>query len=210
MLFKGSSRVSIHAVGICAFLLFASCSGGGQISEGPEPIGDFKLGHAVVSAKETVRGPMSHEMDPGDIEANLKSALVERLGRYTGAKFYHVSVAVEAYILNSSKVPVVMSPRSTLILGVSIWDDAAGQKLNADPRMFVIREPVSPATVIGSGLSRSKEKQFEVLAFQAAKAIENWLKSSTSPLPMNGDNKSAGGNPDDAGESADGTISRQR
>jgi hypothetical protein len=79
-------------------------------------------------------------------------------------------------------VPFVFSPKSALILNVTAWDDAAGKKLNKTPHMVTVVESASPATMLGSGLTQSKETQLENLSLNAAKQIETWLKRQNDTL----------------------------
>jgi len=91
-------------------------------------------------------------------------------------------VSVEGYVLAIPGVPVVASPKSALILNVTVWDDAAGRKLNDDPELVTVLETISPRTVIGSGLTQSKEVQMEHLSRNAAKLIESWLNRQNDNL----------------------------
>lgn len=65
-----------------------------------------------------------------------------------------------------------------MILSVTVWDDEAQKKLNEEPRLLTIYEGVSGETLIGSGLTRSKEEQLEILSRNAAARIEKWLQSN--------------------------------
>jgi hypothetical protein len=69
----------------------------------------------------------------------------------------------------------VLSPKSVVILRATVWDDAAKAKLNPEPREISILEAVSGNTLVGSGLTQSREVQLENLARRAAKEIETWL-----------------------------------
>ena len=71
-------------------------------------------------------------------------------------------------------VPLVASPKSALIIRVTAWDDA-GKKLNAEPEQVTVVESISGETVLGSGLTQSKETQMRNLSRNAAKLIQNWL-----------------------------------
>ena len=166
-------------------LLLLSCSQQADLDPNPPPIGDFKLGHAVVSAKGSDAAPGSREATAEELETALQEAIEARLGRYSGEKFYHVSVAIEAYLISPGGIPVVASPKSAWVLRVSIWDDAAGKKLAPSPHTMPISEPFSAETAIGSGLTRTKEEQIEALSERSAEVIERWLRADEGPVKLN-------------------------
>lgn len=160
----------------------SGCSG--DIGSEPPPIHDFRLGFATVGAKGAVAAPASRTAEPAELEEALQSALEERLGRYKGIKYYHVAVAIEGYSLGAPGVPLVVSPKSALFLRVSVWDDAAGVRLEPQSHRITVTEQLSPVTVIGSGLLQTKEEQIENLSESSAKVIEDWLKSDEGPISM--------------------------
>merc|ERR1711916_68924 len=72
-------------------------------------------------------------------------------------------------------VPLVMAPKSALILHVTLWDDAAGEKLNEDAYQIVVLEDLSASTLFGSGFFNTPDQQLDTLARKAAEALEEWL-----------------------------------
>jgi hypothetical protein len=72
--------------------------------------------------------------------------------------------------------PIVLNPRSVLVLSVNVWDDALGEKLHEEPEQIVIFEGSSPETfLLGSGLTRTREEQMQVLARNAARRVQLWM-----------------------------------
>jgi hypothetical protein len=70
----------------------------------------------------------------------------------------------------------VLNPRSVLVLSVNVWDDALGEKLHEEPEQIVIFEGSSPETfLLGSGLTRTREEQMQVLARNAARRVQLWM-----------------------------------
>ena len=154
-----------------------------SIEDDPPPIGDFRLGHIIINDKSAEMAPISREAPDGLLKQDLEAAIQERLGRYKGRRWYHLAVSVGPYSLSAGGVPVFASPRSALVIEVTVWDDATATKLNETPHAISVIEPTSIETIIGSGLIRSPEEQAAVLADSAAYLIEHWLKSDESPLP---------------------------
>lgn len=144
----------------------------------PAPLGDFYLGHNIVVAANMVQGPLSRTATPEEWEEALRSAIDARFSRFDGDKLYHIAVSVDGYVLAQPGIPVVAAPRSALIFGVTIWDDAAGGKINDTPHRITVLENLSGDTVVGSGLTSTAEEQMERLAFNAARAIERWMREN--------------------------------
>ena len=171
------------AAALAASLVLTACDVPSQLPPNPAPIGDFRLGYITTSAEGSVVPDLSREIPHEEMESFVNAALRERLGRYKGDKWYHLSVAVEGYVLAPPGIPVIASPRSGMVLRIVVWDDAAGVPLN-DPHSLTVTEPVSPETVVGSGYSRTAKEQAVTLSRFAASVLEDWLKSSEeSPLP---------------------------
>ena len=158
-------------------LTLAACADGARELEKPtEPLGDFKLGHAIVVTPNIVKGPVSREATDDEWIAALDSALETRFRRYEGDKFYHIGVSIEGYVLAQPGIPLVLSPKSVMILRATVWDDPPCEKLNPEPKEITVLEAVNPDTVVGSGLTQSKEVQLENLSVNAALQIEKWMR----------------------------------
>ena len=141
----------------------------------PDPLGDFRLGYNIVVAKNAQPVGPSRQATPAEWEAVLKDEIGKRTGRYQGEKLYHLGVGVDAYALAYPGIPLVLNPKSILHVTVNVWDDTAGRKINAEPKTFTVFEPFSAETMVGTGLTRSKEQQMAALAGNAARQINDWL-----------------------------------
>lgn len=162
---------------ICATIL-VQCVRPAPPKDAPDPIGEFRLGHVVVVADQAKAGPLSRKVDSAVWKAALSSAVRDRFQNYQGTGLYHIAVKLDGYILAPPGVPVVAAPKSVAIIGVSIWDDAAGQKLNADPKTFTVIESLSGKSLISSGLTMSPDEQMQDLAIRAAAQIQTWLEGN--------------------------------
>ena len=163
-----------------ALCLMLGCTNPNDLEKEPNNLGDFRLGHNVSVAPNLTKGPASREASKEEWIAAMSGAIDERFGRYEGGKLYHFGISIEGYVLAVPGVPVVASPKSALIIRVTVWDDAAGKKLNEKPEQVTVLESFSGSTILGSGLTQSKEKQIENLTRNAAKLIENWLVRENS------------------------------
>jgi hypothetical protein len=159
---------------VMGFVL-AACDGARDLNEPPVPLGDFKLVHNIVVAPKAVKGPLSRKASEELLTGSLKDAIAERFDRYEGTQRYHFGVSVEGYVLAQPGIPLVLSPKSILIIFVTVWDDAAGVKLNTEPKQITVFESINGGSIVGSGYTQSAEEQMKNLSQNAAKAIERYL-----------------------------------
>jgi hypothetical protein len=167
---------------ICALLL-AACGAPQRLDAPPEMLANFRLGHVIVVANNATQSPVSRSATPEEWQAALDKAVRERFGRIEGDKYYHFGLHVDGFALAPPGVPVVVSPKSVLIVSATLWDDEKQGKLNERPHQITVFESLSGDTVVGTGLTRTKEEQMEQLAFNAAAAIEKWLLENPEWFP---------------------------
>lgn len=161
--------------GLLMTVALAACNGGADLQDAPVPLGDFKLGHNIVIASKAFQGPLSREASEEMLSETVKAAIAERFDRYDGDRLYHFGISVEGYVLAIPGVPVVAAPKSILIINLTVWDDAAGKKLNEEPHQITVFENFGADMVLGSGFTMSAEEQLEILARNAAKEVERYL-----------------------------------
>jgi len=165
-------------------LIWLTACGGfrDDLAETPAALGTFRLGHNISVVNEPVRGPFSRKAEDDEWQAAMVSAVEDRLGetRYFGDKFFHVGVAVEAYVLAYPGVPLVYSPKSILIFSVNFFEDSTQTKLNDEAIQLTVFEPCCTIPLLGSGFTRSAEEQMEGLSFTAARAIERTMRENAN------------------------------
>ena len=149
----------------------------------------------VAIASKAQKGPLSREASEEELATAVKKAVDERFGRYDGDLYYHLGVSVEGYNIAVPGIPLVASPKSVMLLNVTVWDDAQNRKLTPEPHRLTVFESVSGDMVVGTGLTKTKEEQLENLARNAAKQIEIFLLKNrewfgTAPAPTS---KAGGG-----------------
>lgn len=173
-------RIRAIISALAAAVLLTACAGGGDLSQPPEEFGDFALGYNIVVAKNAKAVGPSRKATAVEWETALTSAIAARMGRYEGEKLYHIGISVDAYALAVPGVPLVLSPKSVLAITANVWDDTAGRKINAEPRRFTVLEQLSGETLVGSGLTQSKEEQMANLSANAARLINEWLVENSA------------------------------
>lgn len=167
----------VRPLALAALVLLAACGAKDGLNDPPPALGDFRLGHNIVVGETARMVPPSRAATAEEWEAALQPAIQARLGRHQGAGLYHLGVSVDAYALAIPGVPVVLKPRSVLVVSVTVWDNATGQKINIEPKQLTAFENLglSGESIVGSGLTQSKDEQMANLSRSAARAIERWL-----------------------------------
>ncbi|SEO87257.1 hypothetical protein SAMN04490248_11499 [Salinihabitans flavidus] len=164
-------------------LLTSLASCGGDLNDPPADLGNFALGHNIVVAPDLVKGPLSREASKDEWIEAMKSAMAARFERYEGDRFYHFGVNVSGYVLAQPGVPLVFSPKSALVITVSVWDDKLNKKLNPEPYQITVTEDFSGGSIlVGSGWASTREQQIKNLTFSAARAVERWLEQNRECL----------------------------
>lgn len=165
----------LPAFALCA-LLAACADGARELRQPVEPIGDFKMGHGIVVAPNIVKGPASRDASDEEWIEAVDAAIEERFRRYQGDAFYHLGISVEGYVLAQPGIPLVFSPKSVLIVNVTVFEDATGRKLNEEAKQLTALEAPSAETIVGSGVTQSKAEQMENLSKNIALVIESWMR----------------------------------
>lgn len=159
-----------------ATILLAACTPRVEIGEVPSELGRFKLGHLAIITEKMTQSPVSRDVTAEEWQAALDKSIKARLGRIEGDTFYHLGVTVDGFAVAPAGIPLVVAPKSVLIVSVTVFEDKPGApRLNPEPHQITVFEEFSGETAFGSGLMRTKEKQTEALAHNAATAIEKWL-----------------------------------
>jgi hypothetical protein len=184
------NRARLTALGLSLTLL-AAC-GKNDLAEPPVPLGEFALGLNIIVADNVEKVPISRNATVEEWETVMKNAVDARFGRYNGSKLYNIGISVDGYALAPPGIPVVAAPKSVLVVTANVWDDAAQKKLNAEGKQFTVFESLSGETVIGTGITRTKQQQMDALAYNAVKRVEEWfldnpewfgLPAKTGPSP---------------------------
>lgn len=166
------------ALAAAALVFLAGCNSARDLDEPTVPLGDFYFGHNIVVAENAITGPLSREATAEEWEEVLRAEMDRRFRRFDGDRLYHLAIGVEGYVLAMPGIPVVAAPKSALIFSVTVWDDAAGGKINDRPHRITVLETLAGDSIVGSGLTRAREEQMQDLAQNAARSIENWLRSN--------------------------------
>lgn len=157
-------------------LVLSACAATDPLEEELPDMGDFQLAYNIVVADNIQQVPPSRSATAEEWIDVLTAEIDRRFGAYEGDRLYHIGVHVDAYALAPPGVPLVLQPRSILVISANVWDDELQAKLHEEPEQMTIFEGAAPETfLIGSGLARSREEQMQVLARNAARRIQLWM-----------------------------------
>ncbi|MCB0106250.1 MAG: hypothetical protein KDE53_10085 [Caldilineaceae bacterium] len=159
---------------LLAALVLTACAPKEDLSVAPEPLGNFKLGYNIVVVDKPEIGPLSRTATDAEWKASLEQAIDRRFSRFTGDTPYHIAIKLQAYALGQTGVPLVVKPKSVLVVTANVW--ATYGKLNPEPKNLTIWEGVSDKTLLGSGLTQTREEQMLKLSNNAAREIEKWMR----------------------------------
>lgn len=164
-------------LGLLIMMTFSACGTIEEdLTETPQPLGQFRLGHNIAIADNVTKGPFSRDFTETQLEASVQNAVAKRLRRYDGDGLYHLGIVVGGIVLAQPGVPVVYAPQSVMILDVTVFDNTTQEKLNETPERIYAGEGLrNSVPLIGSGYVRSPEVQLENLSASAARRIEDWL-----------------------------------
>jgi len=160
---------------LLSVVMLAACNGAADLNKAPVGLGDFNLVHNIAVASKAQKGPLSRTASQEQLVKALTDATAERFGRYNGARDYHFGMSIEGYNLAVPGVPLVLAPKSVLIINVTVWDDAKNKKLTPKPHQITVFESFDQGPIVGSGYTKSAEEQLKNLSQNAAKSIEKFL-----------------------------------
>ncbi len=161
------------------FLGLVACAPEEDLTLAPEPLGQFRLGHNIAIADDTVRGPFSRAFTEVQLEAAVQNAVAKRLRRYDGDGLYHLGIYIGGVVLAQPGIPVVYAPSSTMIVDVTVFDNATQEKLNEEPFRITAGEGFeNTVPFLGSGMVRPADEQLANLAENVARQIEDWLRDN--------------------------------
>lgn len=156
-----------------AGLGLAGCEAADPLGEELEEFGDFQLGFTVVVAENAQKVPPSRDATPEKWKEIMSAELERRFGRYQGGKDYVIAVNIDGYSLAPAGIPVVLTPKSILVVSANLWEANPQQKI-AGPEQITTFEGAD-TLFLGSGISKDADAQMTTLARNMSQKIQAWL-----------------------------------
>jgi len=164
-------RAKLIPLAAALTLALAACDPTTDLEDPPVALGEFRLGHNIVVARDPQLIPGTRKATEAEWQAAMTKAIDDRFGRYDGARLYHLGISIDAYNLAPIDVPGIPTPKSALAITASVWDDALGRKLNDQAKQLTVLSGL----LSGTGVQPTKEVQMANLSASAARAVQNWL-----------------------------------
>ena len=144
------------------------------------PMGDFALGTNAVVAVDPQKGPLSRNVDVDEFKAILEDEMERRFRRYEGERVFHMGTAIEGYVVAAPGIPLVLAPKSILIVRFTLYADEVGPdgkpvKLNPETKLVTVFESFGTGAIVGSGYTQSPDEQMRMLARNAARSIQRYM-----------------------------------
>ena len=136
-------------------------------------LGAFELALPIVVAENAKKIPPSRDATEAQWQTILGGELERRFGRYEGGTPYFIAVNVDGYSLAPPGVPIVLAPKSILIVSANLWTVEPQEKI-AGPEQISAFEGVDSA-LLGSGLTKNAEEQMTTLSRNMARKILGWM-----------------------------------
>ncbi|MEM1075657.1 MAG: hypothetical protein AAGI36_14445 [Pseudomonadota bacterium] len=163
-----------HAALVACTLTILGCTQT-EVNEAPENLGEFSLRVNYAFADKAVQGPVSRDATPEEWTAAIQNAIDVRLARYGGSQQYDIGISLEGFMLAPPGVPILMSPRSTAIVFVNVYDVEQKEFLAKAHQIQVLEDTSGESALVGSGYIRTREEQMSGLSLKVADRVEEWL-----------------------------------
>ena len=168
------TRRGLAASGLAFTALAASgCAAKDPLTEDAREMGDFRLGYNIVVTDKMKKIPPSRDATGDAWEAALTSEVERRFGRYEGARTFHVALAVDGYALAPPGIPVVLTPKSILVVTANLWSAEEGRKVLGPDQLMTFEG--AGGLIVGSGLIKGAEAQMATLARNMAAKLQGWM-----------------------------------
>ena len=172
------TRRAAGVLGLGGIAGLAGCTVATPLDDPQPDLGTFQLVAPIVVTDTMKKIPPSRDASGEEWEASLKGAIRARFGGYGGGRDYYIAVAVDGYALAPPGVPVVLTPKSLLVVTANLWTARPQEKVLGPTQLTVFEGP--EGLIIGSGLIKSAEEQREALALNMAFRIQRWIGETPS------------------------------
>jgi hypothetical protein len=165
----------LRILAVLASLLTLAACGETRLDEPPEDLGAFKMRVSHVYTDKALKWPLSRDAKGADWNKAMETALEARLRRYQGSQEYDVAVTLEGFMLAPPGIPVLVSPKSAVVVNVFVYDVAQKKYLARKHQMQVFESTTGESALLGSGHARTRDEQIAGLALNIADELEEYL-----------------------------------
>lgn len=167
------SRRTFGGLSVGGLAALSGCATPDPLTQDLPGMGDFQLALTVVVSEKAKKIPPSRGATPEALKSKMTSEIERRFGGYEGAKRYIIAVNIDGYSLAPPGIPIVLTPKSILVVSANLWTADPQQKI-AGPEQITTFEGAD-TLLLGSGLVKDADEQLTTLARNMARKIQSWL-----------------------------------
>ena len=151
----------------------AGCAVRDPLEQELPPMGTFQLAAPITVASNAKKVPPSRDASEETLKRVMNAELVRRFGRYAGGTPFYVAVAIDGYSLAPPGIPVLLTPKSILVVSANVWRADPQEKIGG-PQQITTFEGAD-TLFLGSGLMKDADEQLVTLSRNMAKKIQDWM-----------------------------------
>ena len=158
------------------------CAARDPLTQDLPDMGAFQLVQPIVVAESMKKIPPSRDASPEAWDAVMEEELSRRFGHYSGGRSYYVALAIDGYSLAPPGVPVVLTPKSVLIVTANLWTAEPQEKV-LGPHQITAFEGAQ-GLLLGTGLTKDADEQMRTLARNMALKVQRWILETPEVLGL--------------------------
>ena len=151
----------------------SACAVGDPLGEDLPPMGNFELAQTVVVSQNAKKIPPSRNATPEQLKTVMTSEIERRFGAYTGGTGYVIALNIDGYALAPPGIPVILTPKSILIVSANLWRADPQEKLAGAEQLTTFEG--ADTLLLGSGLVKDSDEQLATLCRNMARKVQSWL-----------------------------------
>lgn len=143
---------------------------------------NIRFNHISIVATDMVKNAYSDDVSPEDMTTQLRRAITSKLSELQGDRVYNIGIKVTGYMLANPSVLTVSSPKSVLMLSVSVWNDSPDNKLMLPPSTVIAVDGLYGSALSIAKSQGSKDQRLAALTGRAGVEIAQYLARNAQSL----------------------------
>lgn len=167
------SRRRFAGLTLAGSAALAGCATPDPLGEDLPEMGTFQLASAITVSRNARKIPPSRGASEADLKRVMNAEIARRFGRYDGGRLFYVAVNIDGYSLAPPGIPIVLTPKSIMIVSANVWTADPQEKIGG-PEQITTLEGVD-TLLLGSGLMKSADEQLVTLCRNTARKVQSWM-----------------------------------
>ena len=136
-------------------------------------MGTFQLASAIAVTRGAKKIPPSRDASEAQLKAVMTEELTRRFGGYRGGRSFYVAVNVDGYALAPPGIPVLVTPKSILVISANVWTADPQAKIGGPEQITTFEG--AETLLLGSGLTKDADAQLRTLCRNASAKVQAWM-----------------------------------